>query len=117
MAAPNKRRHERHVKRVKLRYRAGTNDKWHSAFTQDVSVAGLYVTSNTIPIVQAIEIELTDSDATLLLKGTVIRGKKVPPRLRRLVKAGFAVKLNDVPEGWYKFCLDIAQKAKERSAR
>ena len=109
MAAPNKRRHERHVKRVKIRYRSGADDKWHSAFSQDVSVSGLYITSNTIPIVQAIEIELTDNGVTMVLKGTVIRGKKVPPRLRRMVKGGFAVKLSEVPEAWYGFCLAVAK--------
>ncbi len=117
MAGENKRRHERYVKRIRLRYRSGEKDKWHSAFSQDVSVSGIYVTSSTIPITKLIDIEVIDNDVTIALKGTVIRGKKVPHRLRRMIKMGFAVNLYELPEAWYHFCLDLEQKAKERSER
>lgn len=114
MAGENKRLHERHSKRLRLRYRAGKNDTWHTAFTQDASVAGLYITANTIPIVPAIEIEIDDDNMKIGLVGTVVRGKHIPQRMRRMIKAGFAVKLHDIPEAWYQFCFELEQKAKKR---
>jgi hypothetical protein len=120
MAAPeDKRLHPRLPKRVKLRYRVG-DEKWRSAFTQDVSTFGLYIHTMTIPTTSAIEIEIADenhNNEIIKLEGQVVRGKKVPPRLRRMFKSGFAVKLVNVPNEWYRYCLDIEEKARERGQR
>lgn len=115
-ADQDKRLHPRLTKRVKLRYRAG-DDRWRSAFSQDVSTFGLYIHTTTVPTVATIEIEVTDNNEQIRLTGTVVRGKKVPPRLRRMIKGGFAVKLQDVPQEWYRFCLDLEEKARERGQR
>ena len=104
-------------KRVKLRYRSGPTDKWRSAFSQDVSTFGLYIHSTTIPTTSLIEVEITDEGQQIVLQGTVIRGKQVPPRLRRMIKSGFAVKLQKVPDLWYSYCLDLEEKARERGQR
>lgn len=64
-----------------------------------------------------IQIEIADGDITILLEGVVVRGKKVPPRLRRMIKSGFAVKLQNAPESWYSYCLDLEEKARERGQR
>lgn len=118
MAAPqDKRLHPRLAKRIKVRYRSGEADKWRSAFSQDVSTNGVYIHATTVPTTALIQLEITDEDKTILLEGTVIRGKKVPPRLRRMIKSGFAVKLQNVPDSWYSYCLDLEEKARERGQR
>ena len=120
MAAPDdKRLHPRLPKRVKLRYRVG-DEKWRSAFTQDVSAFGLYIHTMAIPTTSAVEVEITDenhNNEIIRLQGQVVRGKKVPPRLRRMFKSGFAVKLVNVPNEWYRYCLDIEERARERGQR
>jgi hypothetical protein len=120
MTAPDdKRLHPRLPKRVKLRYRLG-DEKWRSAFTQDVSTFGLYIHTMAIPTTTSIEVEIADenhNNEIIRLRGQVVRGKKVPPRLRRMFKSGFAVRLVDVPNEWYRYCLDIEEKARERGQR
>ncbi len=113
----DKRHHPRLTKRVKLRYRSGPEDKWRSAFSQDVSTYGIYIHSTTVPTTSGIEIEVIDEDETIALMGVVVRGKKVPPRLRRMIKSGFAVNLLDVPDDWHRYCLDLEEKARERGQR
>jgi len=117
MAAPDEKRlHPRLTKRVRIRYRSVGDSSWRSAFSQDVSTFGLYVHANSIPSVAGIEVEVIDADVNeqILLRGRVLRGKKVPPRLRRMIKSGFAVELRDVPHDWHRYCLDLEEKARER---
>lgn len=102
---------------MKVRYRIGGEEKWRSAFSQDVSTTGLYIHTTAIPTTPNIEVEVSDENEVILLEGTIIRGKKVPPRLRRMIKSGFAVKLRNVPEDWYRYCLDLEEKARERGQR
>jgi hypothetical protein len=79
---------------------------------------GLYIHSTTVPSTPYIEIEVTDDEGELImLQGQVVRGKKVPPRLRRMIKSGFAVQLKDVPVTWHTYCLDIEEKARERGLK
>lgn len=118
MAAPtDKRLHPRLAKRIKVRYRSGEDEKWRSAFSQDVSTSGLYIHATTVPTTPIIQLEIVDDDKTILLEGVVVRGKKVPPRLRRMIKSGFAVNLRNVPDSWYSYCLDLEEKARERGQR
>lgn len=115
-ASQDKRLHPRLFKRVKVRYRT-RGDKWRSTFSKDVSTFGLYIHTMTIPTTAAIEIEVADESEVIRLTGTVVRGKNVPPRLRRMLKSGFAVKLEKVPNEWYRFCLDLEEKVRERGER
>ncbi len=118
VAAPqDKRHHPRLTKRVKLRYRSDSSEKWRAAFSQDVSTFGIYINATTVPTTPTIEIEVIDEEETIVLEGLVVRGKKVPPRLRRMMKSGFAVELTNVPEDWHRFCLDLEEKARERGQR
>ena len=116
-ASDNKRHHPRLTKRVKLRYRSGPEDKWRPAFSQDVSTLGIYIHATAIPTTSYIELEIADAEETISLKGMVVRGKKVPPRLRRMIKSGFAVQLKNVPTSWHRFCLDLEEKARERGQK
>lgn len=102
---------------MKIRYRIGGEEKWRSAFSQDVSTFGLYIHTTAIPSTPNIQIEVSDEEQVIILEGSVIRGKKVPPRLRRMIKSGFAVKLQNVPENWYRYVLDLEEKARERGQR
>jgi hypothetical protein len=102
---------------MKVRYRIDGEEKWRSAFSQDVSTTGLYIHTTAIPTTPTIEVEISDENEVILLAGTIIRGKKVPPRLRRMIKSGFAVRLQNVPEDWYRYCLDLEEKARERGQR
>jgi hypothetical protein len=118
VAAPqDKRLHPRLSKRLKIRYRVAGEEKWRSAFSQDVSTYGLYIHTTAVPTTPNVQIEVTDEDELIILEGTIIRGKKVPPRLRRMMKSGFAVKLHHVPEDWFRYVLDLEEKARERGQR
>lgn len=105
----DKRKHTRHRKRLKLRYREAAGP-WRSAFSLDISVGGMYINATRIPTTSTIEIEIANGAAVIKLSGVVLRGKKVPFQLQAVVKGGFGVQFTEVSEQWYQFCFDFESK-------
>ena len=81
---PEKRRLKRYLKRLKIRY--GIERPVKLAFTEDVSMTGMFVRTYDVVkpgTVMVVEVYLSD-DIKIMLKGTVMWAKKLPPILTTL---------------------------------
>ncbi len=106
-SAGGKREYKRHPKRFRTRYREAEGG-WHTAFTKDVSVSGLFIISTRLPQTRQVEIEIEVSkQRTVTLSGVPRHGSRVPPRMARLIKGGFGVKIVQAPPDWYEYCLEL----------
>lgn len=112
----DKRNHPRFSVRLKLRYRAG-EERWRPAFTKEISTGGLYILTAHIPTAPKAEVEVTTELGMIPLVGRVLRGDKVPPRLRRIKPGGIAIALYEPPELWHRLCLDLEEKSRDRGAK
>ena len=109
----NKRKYERHRKRIRLKYQI-EDEKWRTGFTNDISATGLFIVSSTIPSKRNIRVRIEHNNQTVELVGVVLRGKKVPARLRQIVKGGMAIELREIPEAWYLLCQELDEKSRQR---
>ena len=104
----NRRNYPRHPKRLRARFRDQESSTWRVCFTLNVSVTGVFLESARVPRMDRIEIEVEIvAGEPILLVGQVIHGTRVPSRLLRSVKGGFAVMLHEAPPEWYEYCLAL----------
>ncbi len=106
------RRYERHVRRINVKFRELGREQWRTAFTTDISVGGMFISSRTIPDSEIVEVEIQISDGEQLsLRGKVVRGTRVANRLQRLQRGGFAIEVEQpAPEGWYNALLAMDRR-------
>lgn len=84
----------RHRKRLSLRF--GIDTPTRLAFTEDISMHGLFIkTTNICPPGTRLQIELSLNDSdSVFLEGMVRWTKKVPPQMIHLVrKSGMGIKI------------------------
>ena len=115
-----KRRIKRYLKRLKIRY--GIDQPVKLAFTEDVSITGMFVRTYDVikpGTVMVVEVYLSD-DIKIMLKGTVMWAKKLPRAMVGQVnKAGMGIRivefLSDGESVWREFIesCDNLQKACE----
>ena len=104
-----KREYRRHPKRFRTRYRDGEGS-WRTAFTKDVSVAGLFIITTRLPQSKRVEIEIELSKGTTVqLTGVPRHGSRVPPHMAQLIKGGFGVRIIQAPPAWYEYCLQLSR--------
>ena len=90
----SKRTPERHKKRLHIHF--GIEDTSRIAFTEDISINGMFIRScNICPPNTRIRIELSlDNNAKVVLEARVMWAKKVPQNLFHLVrKSGMGVRI------------------------
>lgn len=100
----NKRKTERFLKRLKLRF--GIEKPTWLAFSDEVSLTGMSIrTQNVLPPGSMVVIELyTSDDTAILLKGSVMWGKRVPaPLVQQVKKAGMGIRILEILSGGEKF--------------
>lgn len=87
-----RRRHKRHRKRIKVRY--GTKAFEHTAFSTDVSLSGMFISSLPAPALDTrLHLELVDSKGQIsYLEGIVQRVVNINPGLRQVAHGGFGVR-------------------------
>lgn len=104
-----KREHPRHAKRFRTRYRE-IGGSWRTAFTKDVSMAGLFIISSSLPKAKQLEIEIEiNRDHTVHLVGTPRHGARIPPHLSRVLQGGFGVRITSAPATWTQYCAELDQ--------
>ncbi len=89
-----KRYDKRRRRRFALRF--GTDDPIRLAFTEDISMVGMFIkTTNIYPPGSSLKVTLILPDEqTVIVEGKVQWARKVPPQMLRLVKkAGFGLKI------------------------
>lgn len=96
-----------------MRFKDGEHGTWRRCFTHDISVTGLFLESSRIPRSDRVELEVSldddDHEPPVRLVGELVHGMRVPARLLRSVRGGFAVKLLDAPAPWYEYCLALGR--------
>lgn len=108
----NKRAPERHKKRLPVRF--GIEEASRVAFTEDISLNGLFIkSSNVCPPNTVVMVELfLDNDVRVVLEARVMWAKKVPQNLFHLVKkSGMGVRIvrfHSGKEHFERFCSAIA---------
>jgi hypothetical protein len=99
-----KRSKPRNLKRLFVRF--GPEKPDNIAFTEDISVSGLFIKTKMLfppGSTLILDIELPDS-RILHLKGTVMWSKKVPPAmLRHMKKTGMAIRIIEPPAEYTEF--------------
>lgn len=75
----------------------------HNGFTFDVSASGVFVRSARLPEIGktlSVSLHLPDGKR-LTVRGRVVRTRRVPPALSRVIPSGFAIRLTDTPEEYF----------------
>lgn len=88
-----KRIEKRHRKRLPVKF--GTGDLSRVGFTEDISEEGFFLKASIVfPPKTVLRVELAASEnETILVDGTVMWAKKVPPAMIRKIKGGMGVKI------------------------
>ncbi len=76
-----------------------------TGFTYDVSPSGIFVRSFRLPSpgsVVAASLHL-GAGKRIAIRGRVVRARRVPAELARLVPSGFSIRLAETPEDYYQF--------------
>ena len=106
----NRRDYPRYLKRLRAQYREPIEPEWRSCFTHDISVSGIFIESSRIPRSEKVEIEVVmPGEKTVRMVGQLVRGTRVPAKLLRVAKGGFAVRLLEASPEWYEYCLSLAK--------
>jgi hypothetical protein len=106
----NRRDYPRHIKRLRAQYREPSEPSWRSCFTHDISVSGVFFESSHIPRAEKIAIEIVlPGEKQVKMTGQLVRGTRVPAKLLRVAKGGFAVRLLEATPDWYEYCLSIGK--------
>lgn len=95
-----KRDSKRQRKRISIKYGLKVPEKM--GFTEDISQQGLFLKGGFVyPPRTLLTIEVSPpGESTILLKGTVMWAKKVPPNLLRMAKkAGMGIRIREFLEG------------------
>jgi len=74
-----------------------------NGFTNDLSPNGIFVRSARLPELGAnltLSLHLTDGKR-LTVRGKVVRTRRVPPALSRVIPSGFGIRLTDTPEEYF----------------
>lgn len=97
------RKQNRARKRLMVRYGVETPD--HTAFTQNLSEGGMYVTTNDVlsPGTE-LTLEVQTDEGTFALRGVIAWVKRVPANLAHLLHAGMGIQLTQPPREWIEFC-------------
>lgn len=95
-----KRDSRRQRKRLSIKYGLTVPEK--RGFTEDISRQGLFIKGSFVyPPRTLLTVEVTGpAGESILLKGTVMWAKKVPPNLMRMAKkAGMGIRIKEFLEG------------------
>ncbi len=74
-----------------------------NGFTFDVAARGIFVRSARLPEVGAslaLSLHLPDG-RRLAVRGKVVRARRVPAALSRVIPSGFVIQLTDTPEDYF----------------
>ncbi len=112
-AMANRRTYPRYRGRVRVQY-AVPEAPLKIAFTGDVGPSGCHVvTASPVLPGSRVDLEISLPGGVLVrVRGVVRWAKKVPARLSRLGHGGFGVEFEEVPEPWFKYCLEMQDRAK-----
>lgn len=92
-------RRKRYKKRLQVRFWRDGEEHFHSGYTTNVSMTGMFVATNTpVKPNERVKVEIIDEDGSRFLHGEVVHAARVSPLLAKLRQAGMGIRLLGVDE-------------------